>query len=94
MRVMPTAPFMLVNLVAGATRIRLLDYTIGTFLGLAPGIVIMSVLGGRLLEMMTQPTLLDVGLVIGFLLLWGGMSYLLQLAVARLRDKFGATDSA
>lgn len=93
MRVMPTAPFMLVNLVAGATRIRLLDYTIGTFLGLAPGIVIMSVLGGRLLEMITRPSLLDVALVVGFLLLWAGLSYILQLIVARLRDKFGATDS-
>jgi phospholipase D1/2 len=92
MRVMPTAPFMLVNLVAGATRIRLLDYTIGTFLGLAPGIVIMSVLGGRLLDMMLHPSLLDVALVAGFLLLWAGLSYLLQLIVARLRDKFGATD--
>lgn len=93
MRVMPTAPFMLVNLVAGATRIRLLDYTIGTFLGLAPGIVIMSVLGGRLLEMMTRPSLIDIALVAGFLLLWAGLSYILQLIVARLRDKFGATDS-
>lgn len=93
MRVMPTAPFMLVNLVAGATRIRLLDYTIGTFLGLAPGIVIMSVLGGRLLDMMTRPSLLDIALIAGFLLLWAGLSYIMQLIVARLRDKFGATES-
>lgn len=94
MRVMPTAPFMLVNLVAGATRIRLLDYTIGTLLGLAPGIIIMSVLGGRLLEIMTQPSLVDLLLLAGFLLLWGGLSYGLQLIVARLRDRFGATESA
>jgi phospholipase D1/2 len=93
MRVMPTAPFMLVNLVAGATRIRLLDYTIGTFLGLAPGILIMSVLGGRLLDMMTRPSLLDIALIVGFLLLWAGLSYIMQLIVARLRDKFGATES-
>lgn len=94
MRVMPTAPFMLVNLVAGATRIRLLDYSIGTFLGLAPGIVIMSVLGGRLLEMMTHPSVLDVALIFGFLLLWAGLSYVMQLIVARLRDKFGAAESS
>lgn len=37
MRVMPTAPFMLVNMVAGATKIRLLDYTIGTFLNAGTG---------------------------------------------------------
>lgn len=94
MRVMPTAPFMLVNLVAGATKIRLMDYTIGTFLGLAPGIVIMSVLGGRLLEMMTRPSLMDIALIIVFLALWAGLSYGLQLIVARLRDKFGAAESA
>lgn len=88
MRVMPTAPFMLVNLVAGATKIRLTDYAIGTLLGLAPGIIIMSVLGGRLLEMMTRPSLLDVALIAAFLLVWAGLSYGLQLIVARLRDKF------
>lgn len=89
MRVMPTAPFMLVNLVAGATKIRVTDYAIGTLLGLAPGIVIMSVLGGRLLDMMMHPSLLDVALIAGFLLLWAGLSYGLQLVVARLRDRFG-----
>jgi len=93
MRVMPTAPFTLVNLVAGATKIRMLDYTIGTFLGLAPGIVIMSVLGGRLLDMMRSPSLLDIALIAGFLLLWAGLSYIMQLIVARLRDKFGAAES-
>lgn len=91
MRVMPTAPFMLVNLVAGATKIRILDYAIGTFLGLAPGIVIMSVLGGRLLEMMTRPSLVDVALIIGFLVVWAGLSYALQLIVARVRDKLVET---
>lgn len=91
MRVMPTAPFMLVNLVAGATKIRILDYAIGTFLGLAPGIVIMSVLGGRLLEMMTRPSLIDVALIAGFLVVWAGLSYALQLIVARLRDKLVET---
>jgi len=91
MRVMPTAPFMLVNLVAGATKIRLVDYTIGTLLGLAPGIVIMSVLGGRLLEMMTRPSLVDVALIAGFLVVWAGLSYALQLIVARLRDKLVET---
>lgn len=91
MRVMPTAPFMLVNLVAGATKIRLLDYAIGTLLGLAPGVVIMSVLGGRLLEMMTRPSLVDVALIAGFLVIWAGLSYALQLVVARLRDKLVET---
>lgn len=91
MRVMPTAPFMLVNLVAGATKIRILDYAIGTFLGLAPGIVIMSVLGGRLLEMMTRPSLVDIALIAGFLVIWAGLSYGLQLIVARVRDKLVET---
>src|SRR5690606_15051538 len=31
LRLMPTAPFTLVNMIAGATKIRVLDYTIGTF---------------------------------------------------------------
>lgn len=37
-RLLPIAPFSLVNVVAGASHIRLRDYLVGTFLGMAPGI--------------------------------------------------------
>lgn len=47
-RAMPVAPFIVVNMVAGALRVRLRDYVLGTFLGLLPGTVMISVFMDRL----------------------------------------------
>jgi uncharacterized membrane protein YdjX (TVP38/TMEM64 family) len=41
MRLFPFAPFTVVNMVAGATQIRLRDFLIGTLIGEGPGIVLM-----------------------------------------------------
>lgn len=42
LRVLPVAPFIVVNLGAGALRVRLRDYVLGTTLGLLPGTVLIS----------------------------------------------------
>lgn len=42
LRVLPVAPFIVVNLGAGALRVRLRDYVLGTALGLLPGTVLIS----------------------------------------------------
>ncbi len=88
-RLMPVAPFTLVNLVAGAVRIPLLDYTVGTALGLAPGLLLMTALGDRLLRIMTDPSWSDI---LGFalvLIAWGALSYGLQSLVAWMRRRSG-----
>jgi len=41
-RMLPIAPFAVVNLVAGATHIQFLDFLVGTFLGMIPGGVILA----------------------------------------------------
>jgi phosphatidylserine/phosphatidylglycerophosphate/cardiolipin synthase-like enzyme/uncharacterized membrane protein YdjX (TVP38/TMEM64 family) len=84
-RLMPIAPFTLVNLVAGAIRIPLLDYMVGTALGLAPGLLLMTALGDRLLRIMTEPSFTDI---LGFLVVlvcWGALSYGLQGLIKRFR---------
>ena len=42
LRLVPVAPFIVVNLGAGALRVRLRDYVLGTTLGLLPGVVLVS----------------------------------------------------
>lgn len=39
LRIIPVAPFTLINLVAGASHIRMRDFAIGSFIGLLPGII-------------------------------------------------------
>ena len=62
-RVVPVAPFTVVNLVAGASRIRFLDYLFGTVLGTAPGILVFNLLGHQLERVLTEPTPTDMVLL-------------------------------
>ncbi|MBU4609306.1 VTT domain-containing protein [Achromobacter sp. GG226] len=49
-RLVPVAPFVVVNLVAGASAIRLRDYMLGTMLGMLPGILIKVVFVDQLAQ--------------------------------------------
>lgn len=55
LRVAPVAPFTIINLVAGASHIRFRDFTIGTLLGLAPGVVAITVFETRLEDVIRSP---------------------------------------
>lgn len=43
LRMLPIAPFTIINLVAGASRIRYRDFALGTLIGMSPGILALSV---------------------------------------------------
>jgi uncharacterized membrane protein YdjX (TVP38/TMEM64 family) len=87
-RMMPIAPFTVVNLAAGGLRIRPLDFVLGTILGLMPGVVVMSVLGDRVITLVREPNLLNLSLLallfVGSILL----AILVQRLAARLRAYF------
>ena len=69
-RLVPVAPFTVVNLVAGASSVRLVDYVVGTVLGLLPGLLLMSALGYQIYRFLIAPTVADVALLAGAALLW------------------------
>jgi phospholipase D1/2 len=54
-RNLPIAPFTIVNLVAGASHVRLKDYIFGTLLGMAPGIAVISIFADQLLDAVREP---------------------------------------
>ncbi|WP_207460435.1 VTT domain-containing protein [Azospirillum sp. SYSU D00513] len=64
-RAVPLAPFTVVNLVCGASRIRFTDYIVGTAAGMAPGTLAFSVLGHQLERTLSAPTLEDMALLAG-----------------------------
>jgi len=84
-RLVPIAPFTLVNLVAGAARIPILDYTIGTALGLAPGLIVLSTLGDRLLSILRHPSAGEIVILLAVLAAWVALSVGLQALVSRRR---------
>lgn len=49
-RMVPIAPFSFVNVLAGASKLKLSDFLIGTVLGMAPGIITMAALGAQIAD--------------------------------------------
>jgi phospholipase D1/2 len=84
-RIVPVAPFSLVNLAAGAFRIPLPDYLIGTAIGLAPGLGLMSLLGDNLIDMIREPTLSGIAIVVAVLAVAIGLSIGVQRVISRRR---------
>lgn len=86
-RVVPVAPFTLVNLAAGASSIKLSDYVIGTAIGMAPGLVAMSVLGDRIVSVLANPSAVEIGFMAVCVAGWIGLSFAAQAVVSRLRGR-------
>ena len=82
-RMVPIAPFTLVNLAAGAIQVRLPDYVIGTLLGILPGTIALTAFGTQLREIVEHPTLTNVGLLVAAIVAWIAVSFGLQRLVAR-----------
>ena len=54
-RLLPVAPFSVVNAVIGASHIRFKDFLIGTAIGMAPGIAITVIFVDRITAAVTDP---------------------------------------
>lgn len=54
-RIIPVAPFAVINLVAGASHIKARDYLLGTFLGMLPGILGITVFADSLIRTVQEP---------------------------------------
>jgi len=55
-RMLPVAPFTLVNLVAGASQVGLRDYVLGTLLGMTPGIIAIALLVDQINAVLHTPS--------------------------------------
>lgn len=63
LRLMPLAPFTVVNLVAGASRIRFGDFLVGSLAGLAPGTVALTIFSDQLLRTVMDPSPTTLGVL-------------------------------
>lgn len=86
-RLVPVAPFTVVNMLAGACRIRFSDYVIGTVLGLLPGLLLMSALGYQAFRFMAEPSLADFLLVAAAAVLWVAVVVVAQRFAAKLASR-------
>ncbi len=70
-RVVPVAPFAIVNMVAGASRIRLRHMLLGTAIGMAPGTLVMMFFVDQIVAALKTPGPLTYALIAGTALLIG-----------------------
>jgi uncharacterized membrane protein YdjX (TVP38/TMEM64 family) len=82
-RMVPVAPFAVVNLVAGASSIRVFDYVTGTMLGMLPGLIAISAVGNQFARMISSPTPYDIAILAIAVAAWVALSIGIQAAVAR-----------
>jgi uncharacterized membrane protein YdjX (TVP38/TMEM64 family) len=64
-RMLPIAPFTVINIVAGALHIRFWHYLLGTILGMSPGIIGISIFTDRLISFLQHPDLGNFFLLLG-----------------------------
>jgi phospholipase D1/2 len=68
LRIVPIAPFSVINVVAGVSDIRLRDFAIGNFLGMLPGIVAIAFVAESALSLLRDPSATTVVVAVGTLI--------------------------
>lgn len=83
-RLMPVAPFSVVNIIAGATHIRFIDFIVGTFLGMLPGIFAIAGIVDRGSALLTNPDTMTILSSIGLIVV-------ILVGLLLIRKKFSQT---
>ena len=81
------APYTLVNLVIGASGIRLFDFVAGTILGMGPIVVVFAVCGANLPELLSNPSARMILLMLALLLVPLPIALAVDAALKRRRRK-------
>ncbi|TFV96565.1 hypothetical protein E4K72_17500 [Oxalobacteraceae bacterium OM1] len=86
-RLLPIAPFTVVNVVAGATHIRFRDYLIGTFIGMLPGIAMTVTFVHHLAEAIHRPSPATIGVLAGVAAVIIGVAIGIKRVLRRKEDR-------
>ena len=82
-RLVPVAPFTVVNLAAGASAIPVFDYMAGTVIGMLPGMIMISAVGNQFARILTSPTPFDIAALVVAVGAWVALSIGVQAVVSR-----------
>lgn len=75
MRLLPAAPFGVEGVVAGAFRINVWQFTLGTAIGMTPGVLAMAVFGQQLTNALEDPSTVNYWIVAGVLVALSAIMY-------------------
>lgn len=74
-RIIPVAPFAVEGFIAGAVPIKLWQYTLGTFLGMVPGVLATSVFGSQIASALEDPATINWWIVGAVVLGMAGLTW-------------------
>jgi phospholipase D1/2 len=78
MRIVPAAPFAVEGIIAGAVRIKVWHFTVGTVLGMTPGVLAMSVFGFQLSTALEDPSRINWWIVGAVVLAFAAMIWFVK----------------
>ncbi len=94
-RIVPTGvPFVVINLAAGVSHIRLGQYLIGTGIGIIPKIALFAFIGTSLLGLLSGMNMLYFGALVLLILLWGIGGIWLRRTYLRPQNESSSEKSA
>jgi len=83
LRMVPIAPFTVINLVAGASSIPVFAYVAGTLIGMLPGLIMISAVGHQFARILTAPSPADFAWLAAAVAGWIALSIGVQAVVSR-----------
>jgi phospholipase D1/2 len=83
-RFLPVAPFWVVNMVAGAIRIKFWHFMVGTTIGILPGVLAATVFGDQFSDALKDPAGIDYWLLAGIAVFFGLVFLVVRRWVSRL----------
>ena len=86
-RIIPVAPFSVINVIAGVSDIRFRDFAIGSLIGLLPGVIAIGLLADRMVASLREPTLTQIIILIAFAVAVLSGLYTLRLWLRRKRPQ-------
>ncbi len=63
-RIIPVAPFSIINVVAGASHVRFRDYLLGTVIGMTPGLIAIAIIVTRVQSAISRPEPENIALMV------------------------------
>jgi uncharacterized membrane protein YdjX (TVP38/TMEM64 family) len=82
-RVVPVAPSGVEGVVAGAMRIKLWEYLVGTMLGMTPGVLATAFFGGQVATALDDPSKVNYWLIGAVVLVLGTMTFFVGRRLAK-----------
>ena len=77
-RLVPLAPFSVVNVVAGAIHVRLWHFVVGSAIGILPGTLVATVFGDQLAAGLRDPRSINIWLIAGAVVILGTATWLVR----------------